>query len=59
LKFVPDASLAEPAEIASRGPDPTVDASACEYAWSCFVFPIQAGSSGSPATDGNSWAALK
>lgn len=47
LMYLPDVNFAGLAEVANGGPDPSVDAATCEYAWSCYAFPIQAGSSGS------------
>lgn len=49
LMFLPDVNFVGLPEIANGGPDPAVNADACEYTWSCYAFPIQAGSSGSLA----------
>ena len=49
LMFLPDMGFVGQAEVANGGPAPTVDSDACEYTWSCYAFPIQAGSSGNRA----------
>ena len=49
LMYLPAATFAGLAEVANGGPDPAVAADACEYAWACYAFPIQAGASGNRA----------
>ena len=49
LIYLPDAGLSGLPEVANGGPDPAIDADNCEYAWSCYAWPIAPGSSGSVA----------
>lgn len=49
VMYLPDAGLVGQPDRPNGGPDLAVDADNCEYAWSCYAWPIAPGSSGSVA----------
>ena len=47
--FLPDVNFEGIAEAANGGPAAGIDADACEYTWSAYAFPVEAGSTGGMA----------